>query len=379
MEEGAEVRRDYPMRRVGLVLAWAAILCAWTVKSGWGFLRPEESWTRQDEWAVLHRMPSEAYWRLDLVVRRDETAAWAVEDMKDYEGGGASRRLRFAVYVGALEGAKAAGERLHNLDAGVAKGEVATTPDLREARRILGLIYEGPDSGTRAGSRGAVAGLPAADAEGLRRSLGWFGRLALVPGAAGSAAALDRVGDPRPSSPEARRRLATFDALAFDLGIVVLAFILPLLLYFRAFASGLGPPLPWHGVLAESAAVFGLVEIAVPRWILPAGRAGFIATYESFKVLGFVLALSWPLVRRVRFRELLAATGWTRGKGVGIEIGIGLACLPLLRLCNDFLWFVLPRGPRHASPTAISIGSGDPWEVLVTAASMVVLAPLAEE
>lgn len=379
METAAEVRRKVPFRHIGLALAWAAILGTWAVKAQTGVLLSDDRYRRQDERAAVLRMPSEAYSRIEAVVSRWSSPAWAVEDMKAYDGGSVSRRVRFAIYVGALQGAKPAAERLRLLDGRVATGELVAPPAYVATRRILGAIYEDPEASTPGGLDRVVARLPAADAETLRRSLGWFGRLALEPGVTYTAAALARVGDPRPSSPESLWLLATAHSVFFHTGLVVLILVLPLLLYLKVFGSGLGPPVPWYTVLAECAALLGLVEIAVPSRMLSTGMTGFMAEDESWKLLALGIALSWPLARRIPFRDFLGAAGWTRGGGIAKEVAIGLLAFPLLVSANSATRAVLPAGARHSSTFGAILASGETGVFLVTAVGMILVAPLVEE
>ncbi len=324
-------------------------------------------------------MPSEAYARLDLVVQRKESANQAVEDLKAYDGGSVSRRIRFTVYVAALLGPKPAMERLHDLDSRIAARTLVAPPAYGEARRILGALYEGPTADNPWGIEKAIARLPETDKNTLRKGLGWFGRLALEPGAKYTAEALARVGNPRPPSPGFLSWYSAAWFLLFHGGLVVLIIVLPVMLYLQAFSSGLRLPIPWHPVLAEAAALLGLVEVSVPIRMYPVGEAAYLATFDSLKLLAAGIAMCWPLCRGIRFRDLLAASGWTRGSGIAKEIGIGLLVLPLLAVTVWGLAAILPAEARHSDDIGAMLSSGDPVVLLLTAIAGVVVAPLVEE
>ncbi len=366
-ETVAEVRREVPWRSTGLALAWAVILGVGILHATRGVFRPEESYRQTDEAATVLRMPEEAYRRIELVVRREKTAAWAVGDMAVFEGGSTARRLRFAAFVGTLQGAKLARERLRDLDSRLASGELTASPEEVESRRTLGAIYDDPVADSPGGIDRVVARLPPAESESLRRNLGWFGRLALEP-----------VGDPGPSI-ESLRWSSLVNRILFHAGIVLLVIVVPLLLYLRVFRSGIGAALSWHGVLAESAAVLLLAEIVVPSGLLPSGRAAHRASSDLMDLLAVGIAISWPLLRRVRIEEILRSFGWTRGSGLGREIAIGLLAFPLLDVGREFLSFILPRGVHHASASDLDLASGAPWPMFLTAFGLITVTPMVEE
>ena len=162
---------------------------------------------------------------------------------------------------------------------------------------------------------------------------GWFGRLALSQGK--DASDPDRKAVVK-SAVRLLLSLVIFSMAfiaAFFIGLVLLAVAVVFRLKGRLRSKLEIPEKPGLSML-ESFAIYITGLIVLPALVL-LPIAGFIRIGASILSIFFViLAIFWPRIREVNWKEYRAAIGWQRGRGFFREIGCGiigyLAGLPLL-------------------------------------------------
>ncbi len=310
--------------------------------------------------------------------------------------GSVGQRLRFIVLAQELGGPDVARERLEDLDELLADPPHGDPVELTESEAS---IREALYALSSAGADGDTTAQPPVLAEGDRQllvdELGWFGQLALAPPGtqdqAGREAAL------RPARTVAMVLLGMFGlaglaALGGFVGLVVLL----VLLLSRALRGGLRPQRAHHAVYAETFAlwlVLFLVLQVVAGFLSP---QSLIMAFSSIAFLCSLVALVWPGVRGVSWRDVCHDIGWTAGRRPWLEplLGVGgyAMMLPLLAggvMMTLFLVFVQSElteppptfapagGPAHPIILALT---GDSWwpkiQVLLLAS---VVAPIVEE
>ena len=316
------------------------------------------------------------------------------EDILDT--GSVGQRLRFIVLAQELGGPEVARERLEDLDELLADPPRGDPVELTEAEAS---IREALYALSSAGADGGTTAQPPALAEGDRQllvdELGWFGRLALAP-----PGTQDQAG--REAALRSARTVAMVFLGMFGLaglaalgGFVGLVVLLVMVLR-RALRGGLRPQRAHHAVYAETFALW-LVLFMVLQVV--AGRLSprpWHMTVSSIAVLSSLVALVWPAVRGVSWRDVRHDIGWTAGRRPWLEPLLAVAgyvmTLPLLVvgvMMTLFLVFVQSQfgeppptfapsgGPAHPIILALT---GDSWwpkiQVLLLAA---VVAPLVEE
>lgn len=228
-------------------------------------------------------------------------------------------QLRAAIAAGELLGAEAALERLARLEQ-----RLSDDAPLRADVRALERLY-----------RTGLDALDQADRERLIAHHGWFGRLALAYEA--------------PQDSPTRRALVgggvwllvvllTFALVALAaLGVGAVLLVLGAMAWGRgAMRPSMPVPEPGGSVYLELTAVFvaGFLMLKVAAAEVAAGSGQTAAA--TFALVGqwvLVAALLWPMLRGVGWRSHARAIGWTRGRGVLREIGLGvvgyLACVPV--------------------------------------------------
>jgi membrane protease YdiL (CAAX protease family) len=286
-----------------------------------------------------------------------------------------------------MKGADAARVALDDLIRSANRAGVALSPDEQRVRRLLTELYRGPPL-----PRGGHL-LTQEDHVFLRRQLGWFGELALPRTHDAALAAATRtfwivMGG-----------LAGAGVLTL-LGLVGLVVLL-ILLASGNLRGGLGGPSFVGGVYAEAFAVWMLVYggfLLGARFIpVPAGMRLLLSGAGMLVTLA--VALTWPVVRGVRWRQVRRDIGWVPGRGVAVEVlwGVGsyVMALPLvavglvitLLLINlrthvadaggRRLSFSPDQGPSH--PIGPILMQADWWGVLQVLLLASVLAPFVEE
>lgn len=330
--------------------------------------------------------------------------------------GSIGQRQRMVVLAGELGGDEDAARLLDEfnelilLHAGVAAGDekrVVVTADQQRMQSILINIYvpkiELADMSIVPSTRTErIDALAAADRDFLIDQLGWFGKLALAPASEGDRSALrdEVIGS-------AQRVFGIIIAIVGAIGLggllgfggLVVLFVLALTGRLR---SGLGPPATYHGIYAETFAVWMVLFLGLQK---PLGfLAPYVKGYGMVLVLvaffASLLALIWPVLRGVRWSQVRRDIGWTLGRQPALEpliglggyfmalpmlaVGIGFTLLLMLlqkKLLNMFAGepgpFDPAGGPAH--PIIEQLGGADWWpkvQILLLAA---VAAPIVEE
>ena len=176
--------------------------------------------------------------------------------------------------------------------------------------------------------------LSAEERELLKSELGWFGELALVPPATADHTARDAALAPATRTLWVIVSAAGLGLLLFFTGVVLLiVFLVQAMLGRIHWRHDVVPAV--GGIYAEAFAVWMVLFIALSvaaDFALP--DAPFIPMNLAVQALG-LLALGWPLLRRVPWRRLREEIGLTAGRGAS-EFFWGFAAyaatLPLLAI-----------------------------------------------
>ncbi len=239
----------------------------------------------------------------------------------------------------------------------------------------------------------AVTSLSNADRLILQEELGWFGSLALAAGQ--DAAARDAALRPARVVAVVIVAAAIAGGLAGITGFVALILLVIFTIDGR-LRSGLGSPRRYHGVYAETFALWMAIflglqvlasEIAPPAAELLAVGIAFLAS------LG---ALAWPVLRGVPWRQVRADVGLTAGRVPWAEPLIGvvayLATLPLLAAGIAFMLLLMffqglfgdqppvfgpTGGPAH--PIIAHLAGPGLWPKIQLLLLATVAAPIVEE
>lgn len=295
----------------------------------------------------------------------------------------AAERLRGAIVAAELAGPKAALDRLARL-----REVVSDNSDLRADIDALETIYSQEGDWTDEAR------------DGLIERHGWFARLALSYNSAGA----DQVRDDAEGD---AMKLVVF-MLGFGL-LFLLALLagVVLLIVGLVFASGgrlrrafttnrvqSAPVAPriWLETFALFAGCFLLLKF-VGKAV--AHFAGTDAGWTDWVPVGgqwvLTLALLWPLVRGVPWRQMRAEVGWHSGRGIAREIGAGLlaylASLPIfiaVAIVVAMMIFVQQalsghKGPPPSTRVNDLLSKDGPWMFVAIAILIVAWAPLVEE
>ncbi|MCK6480538.1 MAG: CPBP family intramembrane metalloprotease [Planctomycetes bacterium] len=366
-------------RRTGLVLALLVVLLDTGLCLLRGVEEPGEEAAAMDEAVLLHSMAAEAFDALREVSGNPKAGPGALHRFRGWRDGTSVREFRFAILAALLDRPRAGTEVL---DAWVASARAgATSPREGDAEvfNILRRTFADPAGVTRNGLAEVVRDLPPADAGFLRENLGWFGRLAVEPGAPFAPGSMDRVGSPLfvdGRSPSWAGLLA--------MGLVSLGFLtilaLPVLVLYGTFRPAPSPPLTRPTLLLEAAAVviLGMHGLLILSFRLPeSGAAAPVATV--IPALAILLAPAWLRFRGAPRQEILPSLGWNRGGGWAKEAVLGACAYPLCLLIQFLTSFLLPDGPWHADPLDTALAMGPSSAIAAESLAGVVTAPLLEE
>ncbi|MCC6421825.1 MAG: CPBP family intramembrane metalloprotease [Gemmataceae bacterium] len=337
------------------------------------------------------------------------------EQMKALNAGPIGQRLRFVVLAGDLAGPAEALRQLRDLDAAARHEKVKYTPRQRAVRDILERLYWDHEA-----LRFRAPSVSRAERAELRRVLDWFGELALAPSGTATPAqlVLPAAGGPaatavqRLSAPDADARaevvapaqrtflavFVTFAAAALAAFAGLVGLIVFLVLVFRGTVrSAIHCGQPHGGVYAETFALwmalfagFGLLGVLLPSEaprLLLSGAVGLLS----------LVALGWPVLRGVPWRQVREDVGLTLGRRPALEPLNGLACyamnLPVVAIGmtltlvlvlvqrefggGDTNSFSLPPNPAH--PIVEDVAHGGLWERLQILVLACAIAPVVEE
>lgn len=306
--------------------------------------------------------------------------------------GPVGQRLRFVVLAGELAGPDEALRTLRGLDQQLREHGVALTRQQAAVREVLGKLYT-----DYAGGKLEAPSLQRAERERLRRQLGWYGELALAP-----------QGGPRPEVRQeliksAQRTVLAFFgllagfALAGLAGMVGLVVVLVMLLSGRV-ESGLAHPSPYGAIYVETFAVWLVLQLVLSEAAraIPAGESRILLSGGA--ALMGLLALGWPVLRGVPWRQTRQDIGLYAGRRPALELLAGAAtyimAIPLM-IVGVMLTYLLvffqaglrgggvddqfssPELPSH--PIAGEVVGNDWWVWLQVLFLASVVAPLVEE
>ncbi len=287
------------------------------------------------------------------------------------------RRLRLAAVAAAIDGPEAGKALVAEVQQGLAASETEPTDFQRRVIDELDRVFAGSASQTVI--------------EDVQEDLGWFGQLAVVASEDGGEGRQQRLesllGD----------AMNTLFVLIAGLGLLgLIGLVLLILGAIKAFQGGLRSRLHalsrHDGVYAETFALWIIVfEIILIG-------AAFVAEDVpehmrlAVSIVGFFLSLgvlAWPVIRGVPWETVRRDIGWTRGRGLGIELGCGLvgyaAAIPIaaVGLLLTLLLIVLAAPEGGASSAAHPIVgelAGGGWAARIQVLVMASLAaPIVEE
>jgi membrane protease YdiL (CAAX protease family) len=254
------------------------------------------------------------------------------EAQKSINRGPYTQRLRFIALAGELVGPKEAlaqlrqlNERYHSLHGEPPKEDARTAAILEDfyVKRVV--------------DPNAVPSLPQEEQRLLRERLGWFGELALNPPEEGDAAAREAVLAP---AKRTAASLVAFFGVLLSLGLLGLLILITLaiLWFLGILRGGLRCGSPYGGVYAETFALYMVLYIGLSyamRYVM----TGLSLTHgrlalSGLAALGSLVALGWPVLRGVPWRQVCAEIGWRKGRHPLLEPFLGIVCyamaLPML-------------------------------------------------
>jgi membrane protease YdiL (CAAX protease family) len=400
-------------------VAWVVILGIVSVEAFGGYFVPASAQAAaRDERLGLVVMRMQARYLVGAEVTFHPPGMY--EQAKLLNTGTVGQRLRFVVLAGELRGPKEAHHQLRQLDVALAKKGRTYTPPQAAARNLLERLYRDYEV-----LRFDAPSLSQKDRAKLRGDLGWFGELALAPDGraytkrvvlppAGAAAAsvFAEKALPDPQAREmvlapALRTMWTDLALLGSiclLGVAGLAGLITFIVlmlkgYVRGrFVCGTSP----GGIYAETFALWLILFTGLPLLVplLPPDAPRLLLS--GVGALVSLVALGWPVVRGIPWRQVRADIGLTAGDRPALEPLCGLASygisLPLLAVgfvvmlgltwLGEWLKTLFPggspgsgfepiTGPSH--PVVLYLVSGDVWARVQVFLLGCVVAPVVEE
>ncbi|MCL4209273.1 MAG: CPBP family intramembrane metalloprotease [Phycisphaerales bacterium] len=275
---------------------------------------------------LLAIAPSEPASRASFLERRE---------IEQINTGSIAQRLRFAVVAGDLGGPAAAlgvldelEQRVNDHNAEAASNprltRVEWTADEAAALRLLRTLYD-----ARTGGAPGNDVLSADDIALLERELEWFARLALNP-PGGDEAARKAVMAPATRLLVIMVTMVIAGLCVGGLGLIGLI-VLFILAAMGTVRMGVAPSRAPAGVYAETFAFwlllfFGL-QVVIETAPVPPGSELFAGAVAFFISL---LALAWPCIRGVSWRDARRDIGLTLGRGGVLEPAFGVAAYAMM-------------------------------------------------
>lgn len=279
------------------------------------------------------------------------------------------QRLRAIIALAEMEGAARAVEELGKLKSLLKEQEREPTPDEARWLDILERLYADIADG-----RPEAPTVSPEERRDLRAALGWFGELATHPTPA----------DPERPDPAREQALAAaqrtfrtamsaglFAVLALLVGVLGLL-LFALRLVRGKVASRLGPPTASHAVYAETFAVwlFLFVGLNLAGPMVLRDRVPRMVAACVIMLLS-LLALAWPVMRGLSWRQVREDVGLTLGRQPLLEPSHGVLCyflsLPFLLIG---LLIAVPLLTRAAS--GVPGEAGDPFAPDVSVAHPII-------
>lgn len=290
------------------------------------------------------------------------------------------QRVRVAILVGELSGPDAAIERLRAIKGQSDSASVQSGENI-PLDLLIRLYRDYSEEDMSAPS------VSERERRQLQSRLGWFGKLALAPP--------DTQGPLR----EQVISSARWAFYAVVIGVVLLGLVglvgLFVLITFIALLfggnlHGLDLSQGNGGAYAETFAVW----LALFLGLNLLGGALFgseaVASTSLLSLAGSLLAIGWPVLRGVPWRQVREEIGWTAKRGLGTEVLAGIGCyamaIPILiltvLLTSFFLRFVgdnMAQGEAPVHPVAEWLVDGSWWQRVQLMLLACVAAPILEE
>jgi membrane protease YdiL (CAAX protease family) len=248
-------------------------------------------------------------------------------------------RLRFVILAGELAGPEEARKQLDQLEGLRAEGKVEPTAEQARLAGYLARLYAArqQDPTKEAGV------LTAAERDELRQRLGWYGELALAP-----AGDPDQGARAQATGPAIRTAWAVIGCMSV-LGVIGLGGLVGLVALIVLWSlgwvrTGVGPG-SHGGIYAEAFAVYMVLFLAFSYGfsMLPVTQGRLMLS--GLAALLSLLALVWPVLRGVAWRQVRQDIGWTAGRQPLLEPLLGGACyawsLPLLGIGVLLMFFLM--------------------------------------
>jgi membrane protease YdiL (CAAX protease family) len=217
---------------------------------------------------------------------------------------------------------------------------------------------------------------------GLIQRHGWFGKLATAHGLAADDATRREVIEP------AKRTMLVGVFAGLGLlgvaGVGLVLFVVGAVLLATGtirFVGSRALPLRGHALLETFTIYFAAIGVSA-LWgflDLPGDRAVGL----PLLILGNIGALFWPRIRGMAWRDFREAVGLTAGRGVLIEMLMGLAgylaLLPVMAMGVVITVLLQRAGQTDASHPIVELLSGPPTVLIGVFLLAVLFAPLTEE
>ncbi len=235
--------------------------------------------------------------------------------------GTVEQRLKFIVVSAELEGAAKALDFLEALDARLQRSNVELTEQQRELREAIASVLadyaeENWDAPSVAENQKKL----------LRDEMGWFGRLLLSPQQAG------KTKERKSVLKQANRTLLLvaggigLGCFLFMMGFVAVLVVLVLGSSGKLKRRFAPADLPYQGIYAETFAVWLGLFLLLTRTAAQNQDENTRIWGVAAAMFASLLALVWPLIRGVSWRQLRQDIGWTFGRKPIVELLNGGVC-----------------------------------------------------
>jgi len=318
--------------------------------------------------------------------------------------GSLDQRLAFVTLAGELEGPEEARTQLDKLrdkleehKKKLADSNEKPTAEQERVIDILDNLYQDYGNGDLKASS-----VSAKDRALLQEELGWFGKLALAPAKGPDQAARQEILD---SATRAFIAIIAGVILVLPLGIGGLVGLVLFLIFLFSgrLRTGVHPVGAHGGVYAESFALYLFLFSALNfgSLLIPSAKEWLLAVNMGAAILSLLLALAWPVLRGVSWKQVREDVGFNLGRQPVLEPAIGVGgyamTLPLLAV-GVLIMFVLlmlvggfqqllgnapdefaPKTAPTAHPIVFVLLQSDWWTRLQIYILACIVAPLVEE